>query len=272
MIEITKKIILSMVFILAVFSIISLSSAIVWERGSLHQHSGYSTHGGYDGSLLTQGDNCFPILLEAHTYGYSVAEMKLEALNLGLDWLGFSDHSYCINSTEFNVVKNDCQNAQSSGFSCLWGEELSAAETVNEIEVAWGCDPTGLTDDGEAHLGAYGIDSFIAQSPVSTHCPSSPDVTQGINFITGQNGFSIANHPYSTLNNFEFLDFESIDAITGETGIEIWNENWDPGWNATGTDDERAKNNWVSKLKSGETVYAYGGTDKHGNPSRINSS
>jgi len=35
-----------------------LTSAITWERGSLHQHTGFSTWWGYDGDLLTLGDNC----------------------------------------------------------------------------------------------------------------------------------------------------------------------------------------------------------------------
>src|SRR3989344_491961 len=118
-----KEIFLLISFLLIVnllnFQIIS---AVEWVEGSLHQHTGYSTWWGYDGNPLTFGDDCQPRALELHFLGYTVEELKEEALNLDLNWLAFSDHSYCINSSEFNTVKTDCQNAQDSSFSCLWGE------------------------------------------------------------------------------------------------------------------------------------------------------
>jgi len=153
MIERCNKIVLLMEFILVIILGISISSAITWERGSLHQHTGYSTILGPDRAPFG-GDGC-DALLEGHLgslfNGYTVAELKLSAMNLGLDWLAFSDHSYCINSTEFNTVKSDCINAQNSSFSCLWGEELSVAEIVNEIEhpLVVGCHPLGIGDEGE---------------------------------------------------------------------------------------------------------------------------
>ena len=130
-------------------------NAETWSYGvSLHQHTGYSTWWGYDGNPFTFDDDCQPRALEGHIMGYSVEELKESALNQGLKWLAFSDHSYCIDSSEFNQVKSDCQNAQDSDFTCLWGEEVSATEIVDDIEAypsLIDCNVFGIGDNGEAH-------------------------------------------------------------------------------------------------------------------------
>jgi|SRR3989344_111336 len=277
-----NKNILFIIFLIFFIWGLSFISALEWHYGSTHVHTGYSTWWGYDGQSSTTGDNCIPNSLEGPSnsnplflgLGYTVTELRDQAANLNLDWLAFSDHSYCLDSSEFDNVKNDCQNAQSSGFSCLWGEELSAAEIVSDIEahpLVTNCNPFGIGDDGEAHLGAYGINNFIAQTPVAEHCPDDPDVQEGIGNIS-QSGFSIMNHPYMTWGGFEFMDFESRDAVTGYTGIEIWNGEWDEGAGLllVNSRDNDAKSLWVRKLQNGERVYAYGGTDSHYTANTIN--
>jgi len=103
-------------------------------RGSLHQHTGYSTPFGISG--FTSDDNCDPQGLEGLSplFGEDVAELARQADNLNLDYLGFSDHSYCIDSGEFNTVRDDCntEDANRAGFTCLMGEEVSAAEIVDD--------------------------------------------------------------------------------------------------------------------------------------------
>ena len=113
-----------------ILMIIQISSAATVYKGSLHQHTGFSTtSGGYDSNILT-GDDC-EVLLEGHPNGKNVTELRDQALNLGLDYLGFSDHSYCIDGSDFDTVKIDCENARNSTFTCLVGEEVSVHDELN---------------------------------------------------------------------------------------------------------------------------------------------
>lgn len=129
---------------MAVIISIPLVPAVEWVYGSTHQHTGYSTWWGYDGDPDTDEDDCLPITLEGPAnpddpfrlgLGYTVEELKAQALDMDIHWLAFSDHSYCIDANEFNTVKTDCQAVQDSSFTCLWGEELSAAEIVDEDKI-----------------------------------------------------------------------------------------------------------------------------------------
>ncbi len=127
---ISKKI-LNCVFLGLVFTLISIPLlTAAWRYGSLHQHTGYSTQWGYNGiPQAGLGDDC---LKESLSFlGYTVAELEEDARYINIDWLSFTDHSYCLSSSEFNTVKTDCQNAQSGIFTCLWGEELSVDDELN---------------------------------------------------------------------------------------------------------------------------------------------
>src|SRR3989344_4534021 len=232
-------------------------------KGSLHQHTGYSTWWGYDGNPLTFGDDCNPRSLEGHPTGLTrnVAQLANQAGNVDIDWLGFSDHSYCINITEFNVVKTDCQNARNSTFTCLMGEELSTSDIVGDNEFY--LDHCENPSTGEAHMGGYGLNSFINQSSEAVHCPSSPTAQGGINSINSQQGISILNHPNASLFGFDFLDFESLFTVNEYTGIEIFNKHFDDH-------DNFARNTWRSALLQDKKVFAYGGTDSHSDVSTSN--
>ena len=172
--EISKLLIIGLfIFVVSIPSIFAYD----WIEGSLHQHTGYSTSLGPDGIPFT-GDGC-SVLLEGHLgspfRGYGVDELKESALDLGLDWLAFSDHSYCLDSSEFDTIKEDCQNAQNSEFTCLWGEELSVSDKSNDgidilIYLSGTCHNT---DYGEAHEGIYGINTFVEQTPAEKHCPDN---------------------------------------------------------------------------------------------------
>lgn len=257
-----NKFLLQMVLVGIFFSYGVVATTPYW--GSLHQHTGYSAGLGYDENPNTLSDGCyFP--LEGHdNKGKNVSTLSSHANNEGISWLGLSDHSYCINQTEFNKVKTDCQNFRNSTFTCLIGEEISAAEIVDDIEIAWGCNPFGIGDDGEAHLGGYGISNIISQTPSSTHCPSDPDVQEAINNIESQNGFSVLNHPVDDTGLFlEFLDFESIYNVSGYNGIEIFNDDWD-------TNDQASRDIWRTLLLQGKRIFAYGGTDSHDDLDDVN--
>ncbi|MBS3083735.1 hypothetical protein J4423_02945 [Candidatus Pacearchaeota archaeon] len=239
-------------------------------KGSLHQHTGFSAGLGYDGRI-GGGDGCLPPL-EGHPFeGTDVFDLADQAIDLGLSYLAFSDHSYCINSSEFNTVKNDCivvDNDEDNypGFTCLIGEELSVSDAFND-----GIDPlTNITchneDYGEAHIGAYGISSLITQSPSEVHCPNEYSAQEGINQVTSDGGFSILNHPFLSPQHSSVwaLDFDSYFDVLGEKGIEVWNGELDG-------DDEETIESWINDfLQSNRKIYSYAGTDEHGGVSDVN--
>ena len=144
--EMMKKIYLTILIVIIFISLIShLVLADTPYCGSLHQHTGYSTIYGYNGIFQAGfGDDCFPYTLEGHTIGYTVEELKEDALDKNLDWLAFSDHSYCIDTTEFNTVRDNCDaedNARAD-FACLMGEEISTQD---------------ISGDGETTLEFFGL-------------------------------------------------------------------------------------------------------------------
>jgi len=119
---------------LVLFLNVNTVSAVNWYRGSTHQHTGFSTGLGYDEKFdpfdpNTWVDGC-SILLEGHPFeGKNVTSLKQSALNKGLSWLTFTDHSYCLDKDEFKTVQQDCDNVKNqNGFTCLSGEELSVRE------------------------------------------------------------------------------------------------------------------------------------------------
>ena len=75
--------------------------------------------------------------LEGHIAGDTVEELAADALDSDLNYLAFSDHSYCIDSSEFNQVQNDCEVVDDDeqnypNFTCLMGEELSTQDILGE--------------------------------------------------------------------------------------------------------------------------------------------
>src|SRR3989338_2455670 len=147
--------------------------ANTWYPGSLHQHKGYSTQLGID--FLDTSDDCEPRALEFNLIGYSVAELANQAEQAGLSYLGFSDHSYCIDSNEFQTVRDDCSDEDSArnDFTCIMGEEVSTSDVENDDEpILVATTFCENPNTGEAHISAYGINSIITQFPPSRHCPT----------------------------------------------------------------------------------------------------
>jgi len=246
---------LFVIFLIILIILISTKAlAAGWYYGSLHQHTGFSTDHGYDGNSDTPEDDCLPRILEGHDNGRTVLDLAVEAEQANLDFLGFSDHSYCINETEFQIVNQNCSAADNDpDFTCLVGEELSVSDRLNDNEIILELSNTCEGTLGEAHIGAYGIDNFIEQTPRNRHCPTNPTNQGGINNITNENGISIINHPQP---EGRFIDFESMFEIAGETGIEVWNGVWSE-------DNQDSLNAWINLLQNNVKVYAYSGSDSH---------
>ncbi len=226
-----NKSIIRVLLLTAIF-VLSLDVVLAdWYKGSTHQHTGFSTAKGYDHNLVTLNDMCPPTVegnpFDFPTEGNIVSELKQNATALNLSWLAFTDHSYCLDQDEFQTVKTDYSNAQQAGtFACLNGEELSVSEEVLDFEshVTLGGTCRNILY-GEAHIQAVGIDSYIAQTPFGVHCPLAPKAQKAIKDIKSKNGLAIIAHPDSVIG-FEFLDFEGINKVRDEDGIEIWNGEW----------------------------------------------
>src|SRR3989338_977300 len=256
-------------FVLFLLIIVIFNSVIVsadWYKGSTHQHTGFSTAKGYDHNLVTLNDMCPPTIegnpFDFPTEGNTVSELKQNATALNLSWLAFTDHSYCLEQDEFQTVKTDCSNAQQAGtFVCLNGEELSVSENVLDKEIITSLPPslcgTLLCIFGEAHIQAVGINSYIAQTPFGAHCPLAPKAQKAIKDIKSKNGLAIIAHPDSVIG-VEFLDFEGINKVRDEDGIEIWNHHFEP-------DDNETLGLWVhTRLLNGiRNSWAFAATDSH---------
>ena len=152
-----------------------------WYKGTLHTHTGFSTYSGYDGNPDTDEDDCLLELVTIYDYyfhnqpGKNISQLKQQALGLGLKWQSFEDHSYCLDSSEFQTVKTDCINAQQNGtYTCLAGEELSVYDGLFDKESL--C--FNEVFKSGAHIGANGISSYQSQSPTGifpiSYCPISP--------------------------------------------------------------------------------------------------
>ena len=254
-----------LLIIFMIMLLIPLISAAEWYYGTMHDHTGYSSVLGYDGSYFAYSDNCWiesATLLNPIDTGYSIFDLKDQAKSLGSSWQSYSDHSYCLDSTELNTVKNDCNTVDQddSDFTCLSGEELSVKEDVSDVE--WFC--VAEKYHTAAHLGAVGISDYVTQTPSDVYCPNEKGSQEGINAINSNNGVSIMHHPES--NDW---DFDSINEVYGADGIEIWNGEWENGLTWKANNDE-VIDLWKSFLLDGKKYYAYGGTDTHGSATTIN--
>lgn len=257
-----NKICLLWILLIITLTGVSFVSAADWYKGELHVHTiESSVLGGCPKEILS------PL-------GYSVSYLAGNAIQSDLKWQSYTDHSYCLDNTDFNEVKSDCNSVNSqytSTFACLSGEELSVsdddASSLDEPLCIMcltslpgvNCGFIGEYSAKAGHVGAHGIDNFISQDSSVVWCPNSPSAQGGIISVNSENGLSIINHPEAT--NWDFV---SLDSVSNYEGIEIWNGEWD------GSDGE-ALSEWIKLLLKGNNIFAYGGTDTHSGPSVVNS-
>ncbi len=261
--EINKKTNLLLDLLLIIVLTILLSEIVMassgWYTGTLHVHTGFSTYTGYDSDENTESDNCpEEILTEVKKEtGRNVSYLKDQAKNqFGLSWQSYTDHSYCLESSELQTVKADCDAVDGADpdFTCLSGEELSVHDGFSDFEPL--CAGFFQLFSG-AHLGANGISSYMMQYPLKSYCPLLFSAQDGIGEINRKSGVSIIHHPVTDLS----WDFESINKVSGEDGIEVWNGNW----NNVLIYNQKALNLWINyRLLKGIQSYAFSGTDTHG--------
>ncbi len=212
-----------------------------WFLGDLHVHSDYTSS---SCDLAAYGDQ-------------TIAERRARAQNIGMSWLSITDHSYCFESPlDWNNMLQECMNSTDSTFVVFPGEELSVGEDCPDgVDSETLCQASpGSCVGFAAHLGAQSLTRFIqniwGNCPTGTsgRCPAYPGSQQGIDLANSQ-GFSVINHPIALQ-----WDWESMGCVRGETGIEIWNGEWD-------NYDQNTLNLWTNLLLNGRKIYAYGGGD-----------
>ncbi len=234
------------------FSISSVPPDISsYYYGDLHVHTGYSSWlGGYDGNEQTF-DNCGEEIYSS--YGSTIPDLRDQAIFFGLDWLSITDHSYCLDTNEFNNIRYWSQGNSTSSFQIIPGEEASVDDIPDD-----GSDGEPLcnwpNDDNVAHLGGHNISSYISGGL----CNDQPyNAQQGIDEVKQSGGIPIINHPYGgDFMNWgtDTWDWEANSNSSNETGVEIWNGN---------SSNNISINFWVSRLLRGNKTYAYAGSDTH---------
>jgi len=95
-----------------------------WYEGELHVYTGFRGSEGYDGNIFTPADGCSI----GYADGYDIEELKTRAKARGIEWQGYADENFCLEESEFNTVKTDCENAEDSSFTCIPGETVVVSD------------------------------------------------------------------------------------------------------------------------------------------------
>ncbi|MBU7025479.1 MAG: CehA/McbA family metallohydrolase [Theionarchaea archaeon] len=215
-----------------------------WYFGDLHVHTGYSSVAGYDGNPNTDCDDCD---VEAENpSGYTIGQLRSNAWSTGRDWLTITDHSYCVNLFNGCGVNEWDHTQQEVGIYSYPNYPNEPVLIVRGEEVSLEEDSYLCLADLACHLGGQFMNTYISGGSITQDYTSQ----QGINLVNWQNGLSIINHPANL-----YWDWCS-EGNSGETGVEIWNGEWD-------NYDVNAVQYWVRRLLRGDKTYAFSGSDTH---------
>ncbi len=248
-----------------------------WYPGNLHVHTEFSTV-----DLGCQGEDFHgidsPIRKSFDIQGYK--NLLKNYLNFDYFWMGISDHSYCIDENKWNQIKKEADSYTDDNFVFLPGEEV---EVIEKYSGPVDCPGDWVGGRSLAHLGAYGITSFIEPNKSNSYCPTQwPNSEEGIAAVEAQGGLAIINHPFYAFSdkNADWRDFEKE---TGYDGLEIWNgagnganfkkeceNDYSTFISSAASEIDKVKCvntfsfvSWIRLIRAGKKVYAYGGTDFH---------
>ena len=200
------------------------------------------------------------------------APMELSALGaycLGLDWIAVTDHSYDLDDPEDNYLATDPTLVK-------WRLMREKAALLNEslemFTVIPGEEVTCRTrDGGNCHLLALRSERFIRGSGDSGERGLSTATERSIGEAAAEcmewGGLACAAHPLEDpslperlfLNRrpWKLTDLET----TGVTALQIHNGIRDRGY-------RKGMYAWVELLLRGKRVFAFGGSDSHGDMNR----
>ena len=268
----------NVILVIILINLLFLVSASTPYKGELHVYTGFRSGQGYGYNPPyfppTPDSACS---MAGWVNSFNITQLKSIALAKGVQWQGYSDETYCLNSTEFNTVRQDCQNAQDGSFTCLHGETLPTKDDVesslSELYCLYCTSPSLLCSTFGGYgsepinnyragrIGGYGSSTYYnpdenSPPPEQSWCRTSIDPQQGINNITSRDGLSIIHTPFGEGALYGIWDFESIDTVNNYKGIELWNYYWD-------NSDQAALNWWVTNLIQDKKIYAYSGIGNH---------
>ncbi len=263
-----RSILFIIIFILIQSLVVSASG---WYRGELHVYTGFRGEKGY-------GDGFNWCGMGNEAGGYNINDLKIRAKDRGIKWQGYADENFCLDSSEFDTVKTDCQNAEDSDFTCLHGETLIVKD---DSEFLWseqycvyckfdnflctmvnGYPIEPLLSSRAGRIGAYGISNYInpdmgSEGPLTTWCYTSLDPQDGIDEVSTNGGISVIHSPFGEVTAIaDIWDFESIDTVSDYDGIEIWHTNWQPN-------DQKAVDWWINSLLNDKKIFVFGGIGTH---------
>jgi len=231
------------------------------QGGSLSLHSGdlhvHSCHGEALGAC-GPGSNCTAESFQV-SGSFSYAQLKSQYQVLGMDWFTATDHSYCINDTaEYNAIVAETAAITDGSFVCIPDTELSSNEVGSQTGVDL-ADALCLGLTPQNHMGAHGISSRFpgGSDGLLGFCSGLEDFTTNVTNIRAQGGYPIVNHPDGLNFGWNSRDTAAGQEFNGLHGVEIWN-----GESMTGQGGNVSS--WVDWLLAGRVLYAYSGSDTHG--------
>lgn len=199
-----------------------------WYFGDTHSHSTY-TWDYYFGNGI-----------------YTIPELKSLAIAAGLDWLVLTEHSYNLDPSIYQTIKQETTSISDRDFSFLYGEELSAKEFGSSGNLSNTCHFSGILNE-----------DLIPSSTNIFRKASAPDSQQAIDSLKGAGGLAVINHPNWGTGLFEAWNFSktTYDNTHGETGMEIMNGAWN-------NENLGSTTRWIDqRLLKGEKSYPFAGSD-----------
>ncbi len=218
-----------------------------WFYGDLHTHSIYSS--------------------DHVEYGAPLAAAAELAKCSGLSWFASTDHSYDLDDHLDDYTKSDpdlplwnrlCNDARelNGQFTVFPGEEVSC----------------GTAHGRNAHLLAIGHDSFFegwgdgAERWFKTRPQLS--IPEVLSRLKSEDGIGIAAHPLESIPLLQWLLLKRGTwtrpdlSLAGLTGLQFHNGKRDRGF-------RKGRRYWIKLLLEGKKIFAFGGSDAHGNFNRL---
>ncbi len=217
-----------------------------WYHGDIHCHTYFSS--------------------DQVEFGAPIEAMAFASHSMGMQWMTVTDHSYDLDDSEENYMKED-------PLLLKWRMMKKKAEMLSEsFAVIPGEEVSCRTQEGHnCHLLAINSEKFIKGSGDSgergLNTNTEKSIGEAVSECVEWGGIACAAHPLEKIPLLEkiFLgrgkwtlkDIEN----PGITALQFYNGVRDSGFR----DGMKA---WVQLLLKGRRIYAFGGSDAHGDFNR----
>lgn len=236
------------------------------SHAPLHVYAASSSYPGSEGWY--HGDvHCHTFFTSDQVeFGLPLEALAHAARCMGMHWIAATDHSYDLDDTEDDYLRDDPALPK---WQALKEQSLMLAETVTVLP---GEEVSCRTRNGRnCHLLALNAGTFIQGSGDSGERPFAPDsetlLPDAVADCVGDGGIACAAHPLEKIPLFEKIllkrgEWTNEDlAIRDITAMQFYNGLRDTGY-------RRGKKCWIELLLAGRRIYAFGGSDAHGDLNR----